>query len=52
MYNPSAMHLFFKRSLEQLFKEDLEQRASLNRIVNRFMGSLFNWPVSNVGDMF
>jgi dephospho-CoA kinase len=46
----SAMDQVFQRSLEQLYKDDPEQRATLNRIVNRFMSSPFNWPVPNVGD--
>jgi hypothetical protein len=50
VYNLSAMDQLFECSLEQLFREDLTQRASLNRIVNRFMGTPFNWLVPNVGD--
>jgi hypothetical protein len=46
----SATDQTFKRSLEQLFMDDQEQRATLNRIVNRFMSAPFNWPVPNVGD--
>jgi serine/threonine protein kinase len=40
----------FERSLEQLFMDDPEQRATLNRIVNRFMSAPFNWPLPNIGD--
>jgi hypothetical protein len=40
----------FQRSLEHLFMDDPEQRATLNRIVNRFMSAPFNWLVLNVGD--
>jgi hypothetical protein len=40
----------FQRSLEQLFTDDLEQQATLNRIVNHFMSAPFNSPVPNVGD--
>jgi hypothetical protein len=50
VYNHSSMDQYFQRSLEQVFKEDPEQRASLNRIVNHFMGTPFNWPIPNVGD--
>jgi hypothetical protein len=46
----STMDQTFQRSLEQLYKDDPEQRATLNRIVNRFMSAPFNWPVPNVGD--
>jgi hypothetical protein len=46
----SATDQTFKRSLEQLFTDDPEQRATLNWIVNRFMSAPFNWPVPNVGD--
>jgi hypothetical protein len=46
----SAMDQTFQRSLEQLYKDDLEQQATLNRIVNRFMGIPFSWPVPNVGN--
>jgi hypothetical protein len=45
-----AMDQTFQRSLEQLYKDDPEQRATLNQIVNRFMSTPFNWPVPNVGD--
>jgi hypothetical protein len=44
------MDQVFQCSLEQLFRDDPTQRASLNRIVNRFMGTPFNWLLSNVGD--
>jgi hypothetical protein len=40
----------FQHSLEELYKDDPEQRATLNQIVNRFMNAPFNWPVPNVGD--
>jgi hypothetical protein len=50
MYDHASMYQAFKVCLEQLFKEDLEQRASLNWIVNRFMGTPFNWLVLNVGN--
>jgi hypothetical protein len=46
----SAMDQVFQHSLKQLYKDDPEQRATLNRIVNCFMSTPFNWPVSNVGD--
>jgi hypothetical protein len=46
----SATDQTFQRSLEQLFMDDPEQRATLNWIVNRFMSAPFNWPVPNVGD--
>ena len=46
----STMDQVFQRSLEQLYKDNVEQRATLNRIVNRFMSIPFNWPVYNVGD--
>jgi hypothetical protein len=46
----SATDQTFQRSLEQLYKDDPEQRATLTRIVNRFMSAPFNWPVPNVGD--
>lgn len=49
-FDASTMDLTFRRSLEQLFEPDPERRASLNRIVNRFMSAPFNWPVPNVGD--
>jgi hypothetical protein len=42
MFNFSAMDRVFQRSLEQLYKDDPEQRATLNRIVNHFMGTPFN----------
>jgi hypothetical protein len=51
VYSHASMNQVFKLSLEQLFKEDLEQRDSLNQIVNRYMGTPFNWLVPNVGDM-
>jgi hypothetical protein len=38
----SAMDQTFQRSLEQLFMDNPEQRATLNRIVNRFMSAPFN----------
>jgi hypothetical protein len=46
-----AMDQTFQRSLEQLYKDDPKQRATLNWIVNRFMNIPFNWPVPNVGNM-
>jgi hypothetical protein len=46
----SATDQTFQRSLEYLFTDDPEQRATLNRIVNRFMSAPFNWPVPNIGD--
>ena len=49
-YDGSTMDQAFRRSLEQLFEPNPERRASLNRIVNRFMSAPFNWPVPNVGD--
>jgi hypothetical protein len=49
-YDQATMHSVFERSLEQLSDSDPEQRASLTRIVNRFMNGPFNWPVPNVGD--
>jgi hypothetical protein len=45
------MDKVFQRSLEQLYKDDPDQLATLNRIVNRFMDIPFNWLVSNVGNM-
>jgi hypothetical protein len=50
IFNFLAMDQTFQRSLEQLYKDDPDQRATLNQIVNRFMNAPFNWPVSNVGD--
>jgi hypothetical protein len=47
----SAMDQTFQRSLEQLYKDNLEQRATSNRIVNRFMSAPFNWPIPNIGDI-
>jgi Protein tyrosine and serine/threonine kinase len=49
-FDAATMDLTFRRSLEQLFDPNPEQRPSLNRIVNRFMSGPFNWPVPNVGD--
>jgi serine/threonine protein kinase len=46
----SAMDQTFQRSLEQLYRDDPQQRVTLTRIVNRFMSAPFNWPVPNVGD--
>ena len=46
----SATDQIFQRSLEQLFRDDPEQWATLNRIVNRIMSALFNWPVPKVGN--
>jgi hypothetical protein len=46
----STMDQTFQRSLEQLYKDDPQQRATLTRIVNRFMSTPFNWPIPNVGD--
>jgi serine/threonine protein kinase len=46
----SIMDQTFQRSLEQLYKDDPEQHATLNRIVNGFMHTPFNWQVPNVGD--
>jgi hypothetical protein len=50
-FNFSAMDQVFQSSVEQLYKDDPEQRATLNRIANRFMNTPFNWPIPNVGDM-
>jgi hypothetical protein len=47
----SATDQTFQRSLEQLFRDDPEQRVTLNQIVNRFMSAPFNWLVPNVGDI-
>jgi hypothetical protein len=38
----TSMYQVFERSLEQQFKEGLKQQASLNRIMNWFMGPLLN----------
>jgi hypothetical protein len=46
MYIHVSMNQVFEVGLEQLFKEDPEQPASLNW----FMGTPFNWPVPNIGD--
>ena len=51
MYDPSSMHLVFECTLEQLFKVYPKQQISLNGIVDWYMDLLFNWPISNVGDM-
>jgi hypothetical protein len=50
LFTFSATDQTFQLSLEQLFTDDPEQRATLNQIVNRFMSAPFNWPVPNVGD--
>jgi hypothetical protein len=50
MCSHASMNQVFELSLQLFFKVDLEQRASLNQIVNRFMGTSLNWLVSNVGD--
>jgi hypothetical protein len=50
VFSHFAMDQVFQRSLEQLYKDDPDQRATLNWIVNCFMDTPFNWPVSNVGD--
>jgi hypothetical protein len=42
MFSFLAMDQVFQRSLEQLYKDDPEQRDTLNRIVNCFMGTPFN----------
>jgi hypothetical protein len=38
----SAMDQTFQRSFEQLFMDDPEEQATLNRIVNRFISAPFN----------
>jgi hypothetical protein len=50
MYSHASMNQVFTLNLEQLLKEDPQQQASLNWIVNSFMGTPFNWLVPNVGD--
>jgi hypothetical protein len=50
LFNFSTTDQTFQCSLEQLYRDDPEQRATLNRIVNRFMSAPFNWPVPNVGN--
>jgi hypothetical protein len=50
IYNHSIMNQLFQHSLEQLCKDDLDQRATLNRIMNRFKSTPFTWLVPNVGD--
>ena len=46
----SAMYQTFQHSLEQLFRDNPEQRPTLNWIVNHFMSAPFNWPIPNIGD--
>jgi hypothetical protein len=51
VFSISEMDQVFQHSLEQLFRDDPTQRASLNRIVNFFMGTSFNWLLPNLGNM-
>jgi hypothetical protein len=50
VFNISEMDQVFQHRLEQLFRDDPIQQASLNQIVNRFMDTPFNWPLPNVGN--
>jgi hypothetical protein len=50
VFSISDMDQVFQLSLEQLSRDDPTQRASLNWIVNRFMGPPFNWPLPNIGN--
>jgi hypothetical protein len=50
VFSISDMDQVFQLSLEQLSRDDLTQQATLNRIVNRFMGPPFNWPLPNVDE--
>jgi hypothetical protein len=51
VFNHSTMDQVFQHSLEQLYKDDPDQRATLNQIVNCFMDTPFNWLVPNIGNM-
>ena len=46
MYVHASMNQVFEVGLEQLFKEDPKQPASLKW----FVGTHFSWPVPNIGD--
>ena len=50
MYSHISMNQIFEVGLDQLSKEDLEQRAFLTQIMNWFMDTPFNWPVLNIGN--